>query len=429
MYTAAFVYALWLAIHPFIPGTAAFKWRAGRAIAKTAHTVIGKFTALQCLDAPAKGRVRPQVRRYAIELARVDFRTNFFLTPFLIAIFLAALFWMIFGPVYVYYVLIGQSATVTLPQPWAFDPNDPLLNAGGVGTVAAFCSLLVLLSCSAGRGYFYYLTFGFVVCAVILYRLLVASSATAIETSSAETLVSLIGAANFFFLSLCLGVGGVSLGRTIQWRRRALHPEAVVVCTLLDMLTILEDHPVEWIDTAHRQKLLSNIENTATCIQCNLYRNLRIKDRLLAYWVKERTGKIATAMRGLQKWVLAPNGNTRADLIKRLSAHLSHAAVGEWDLLEQAEPEKVSGKQFWWTRVIPTFRAVLSGAVLIVGFFYMQRTPLALQGPIAEYVKIGVFLWAALSVLSILDPKYDVKISGLKDIGQLLIPGKGKDKE
>jgi hypothetical protein len=62
----------------------------------------------------------------------------------------------------------------------------------------------------------------------------------------------------------------------------------------------------------------------------------------------------------------------------------------------------------------------------MLGLLTVQRTSLAIEGQLANYLKAGATLWAMISYLGLFDPQYLAKLAIIKD---LATPFTAKDKE
>jgi hypothetical protein len=109
----------------------------------------------------------------------------------------------------------------------------------------------------------------------------------------------------------------------------------------------------------------------------------------------------------------------------RIVSTLQNSAAGSWDSLERKVPEKFPELRFLRFRARAFLRTILISALPLSVLLVVQQTPLALTGSVSDYAKIGGLLWAAVVLLSALDPLYE---SRMKDLTQF-IPFLGKKKE
>ncbi|HEY9620687.1 MAG TPA: hypothetical protein V6C78_09975 [Crinalium sp.] len=215
------------------------------------------------------------------------------------------------------------------------------------------------------------------------------------------------------------------LEHSFQGQKKALYPDSLIVSWLVDTLVLVEIRSTDWTDVTIRKQILSNLEKLAVLIQHDLSRTLPSGDIATDLWQRESAAQKAAAVRSLKKWVCHPKADTREQLIKRLSNDLVHVATGNWDALERIAPEK--GVQLWRNWIIFMSRLLFKASLPLLLLWIFQQTPLALKGDPAQFVTIGVFILAALTLLMELDPNFGSRIATLKDITQLLsVPGRDR---
>jgi hypothetical protein len=202
-----------------------------------------------------------------------------------------------------------------------------------------------------------------------------------------------------------------------------LYPDVVLVTGLVTILSLVEREWAKWTNIDFKRQLMAEVETVALCIERDLPRRLRTGDVTTDVWLRDRVQQMATALRGLKKWVSTPMPDTRDRFVEEVARSLVCAASGDWDGLSRAEPEKLSGPQLR-SYVLRVVRVLLASALPAVALWLLHQTRFAPRGEIAQYATVGVFLWAVFSVLSAFDPNFSTTASTVKEIAKTFIPGK-----
>jgi hypothetical protein len=212
-------------------------------------------------------------------------------------------------------------------------------------------------------------------------------------------------------------------------RKKRLYADAVLVSGLLILLAYVEEHEKQWNQMNFKKWVISELENLALGIEVYLFQSFRPHDSLTENWIKERSHEMAATVRKFKSWILTPMPDTPLQFKCRLGCALVHAASGAWDSLERTQITSISEPRRWHTRVLNWLGVILTGGIPLLLFELIQRMPtLKLPDPVAQYLHVGVLMWAALALIAAFDPLFGAKVTALKDVFQLLpIPGKKKD--
>ncbi len=208
----------------------------------------------------------------------------------------------------------------------------------------------------------------------------------------------------------------------------AHHPIVLLIDDLISILISIEDDHAGWVSLESKQRQLLWLEEAAKCIQDYLPRRLRCGDIVTDAWQKETTKQFAAALREKKRWLLTPKRDTYEYFVRSIAFTLICISDGNWDSLERREPEKPSFSQVWQSRIFVLLRAFCVALLPVVGFWVIQWTPLALKGTAHDAVAVGVFIWASLTFIALLDANFSTKISAIKDITSLLFPFRTNDK-
>lgn len=401
-----------------VPGTRQFRRRYQRKILKDAKDHLQRFAGLTVLDAESNRRLLRPVRHYVNLLSAIDTWRNSVVTlamsPFIVLgvlgicvgplvitkIWLQVSYsvWGWIGVFYLYLLVFGLAVIIVFP--WALLPRQALDYLAPTSLVLTWAFSVVVIYIGILRYAFVHQT-----APVGVLKYVVVSGLTGVVSYSVLLLPALAVVTPIEY--------------ALKRRRNAMHPDAVLVTGLLEILWLVERQPAKWTDLHFKRQLLSRLEEVASCIQHDLPRMLRTRDVATDLWLRGRAEQIAAAFRALKKWVSTPMADTRDQFIGRIADSLVHASAGDWDALTRMEVEQLSRPQLR-SRVLVALRVFLIAAIPMVVLWVVQRTPLALEAPAAGYASAGVFVWAALTVLAALDPLLAAKLAAFKDVSAVL---------
>ena len=406
------------------PGTQLFRRAYQRRILKLARKRLDLFKGLHTLDSQTKQRLLRPIRHSENRLSTVTTLQNDIDNIAINVIAVLAVSWL----------YISNSTTTGM---W-YNINHSLLTRVSIWTISCFFSpiVLIMLMLPFTVKLHRYLNFAsfrlgwmsvvFIIYSMLVYR--VNSGNLSPEKPLGIILINaLVGGFGCLLVGLFLSlIVALPVRLSLYRRKRKLYPDLLIIDRLLTMLSHVENNTIAWNKLRFKQHLLFNTEQIAALMQHDLPLQLKSGDIATDLWISERFRKIAAAIRGLKKWIVTPKSDTREQFKEHLANCLIYAASGDWDSFEQSEPEKLSHPQHWRSQIGTTVRVIISGTTPIFIWGIVQQTVLAIEGAIAEYVTIGVILWAVITFLTSLDPLYGSKITAIREITQLLPFSSGK---
>ena len=222
-------------------------------------------------------------------------------------------------------------------------------------------------------------------------------------------------------LQICLAVLVITVHNIDRRRWSAQFPDAVIITELLNTLYQIEKESAHWTELDFKRALMRRLEFIAVHIQRDLPRHLRSGDSATDVWLEKTTQKMAAAMREKKKWILTPTPNTRESLMEHLKTDFTSAVLNNWDGFEKEEPEQLSRSQFVF-RVKELLEAFIKGALPLLAFLIVQRTPFAIADPTADYAMLAALGWLLVTVLLTVDPSSRDTLDVLKKFRELLSP-------
>jgi hypothetical protein len=104
-----------------------------------------------------------------------------------------------------------------------------------------------------------------------------------------------------------------------------------------------------------------------------------------------------------------------------------NAVTGTWDGVETAEEPPLS-RQDIKLRLGAMFVSLVEALLPAAVYFGARQLGYLPQGPLSDYVGLGVFLWALIVILLAIDPKFGEKVETVGKVVSLA-PGRSKKKE
>jgi hypothetical protein len=215
----------------------------------------------------------------------------------------------------------------------------------------------------------------------------------------------------------------------VQRRKKRMHTREVIIDELLSMLkqmdwSIYGLPGSGWSRFWHRETLTTQLETVASCIENNFGRYFPTGANSFNRWTEQTTAEMATGVREVIKWLVESGANTPARLRERVTKYFFAALAGDWGQFDRIPIEASSRREGIRSRIRAVVTALTTAVVPLLLLFVLTRLHI-LNEPLLTYVTVGAYIWAALSLLSLLDPQYSGKIAALKDLTSIL-PFAGK---
>ncbi len=221
----------------------------------------------------------------------------------------------------------------------------------------------------------------------------------------------------FLFPMILFGILGMFINtKVINWIE-SRYVETSIVDGIIEILVYEEAHPGDWARAKHKQHLLFRIEGLAICIEQHLPPRLLSADSDTDAWLKETMKRVATALRDKKKWILTPQENTRDDFLYNIASTLTFFVKGNWDALDQKEPEKITNRGIWHMVVsflLKAIKTLLNAAFPLILFFALQQTPYAFTGALYTGVVFFLILYEFVVFASALNPDFSARIADAK---------------
>jgi hypothetical protein len=230
-------------------------------------------------------------------------------------------------------------------------------------------------------------------------------------------------------------IAGSLLGMAADWvakaavglRRLANAADSKFVDKILSALEIVHHADRSWTSLSTKNALMRELEEAATIAKQALPRALRTGDEDTDVWLRKRCNEIAASLRAKKTWVCMPKSDTRDRIAESLTRCFLNAVTGTWDGVETAEEPPLT-RQDIKLRVRAMFVGLVEALLPAAVYFGAQRLGHLPQGPLSDYLGVGVFLWALIVILLAIDPKFGEKVETLGKVVSLA-PGRSKKKE
>lgn len=204
---------------------------------------------------------------------------------------------------------------------------------------------------------------------------------------------------------------------TGEWFRKNF--ASAMVLELSVLLGELSDESKAWEQPAVKRTMAARLERVARWIEDAMPGQLRCNDEATFAWLKEVSRDMAAYFRSLAQEIYLPGRGFPDTCYASVASAMEKILDGRWGELERTKPPHVALGQrvsplLSWSRNVAV--ALLPGAV----FFVSERIGLRIEPPTSSYVAAGAIIWAALSLLSGLDPYLKDKVNVLKEVSALL---------
>lgn len=202
-----------------------------------------------------------------------------------------------------------------------------------------------------------------------------------------------------------------------------------VINELLIVLLMLEKQPRQWNNMGYKKKLIAHVEEIAAIIERRMPSASTSEDGPANKWVKTIAEEIATGFRELIKWIITPKLDTREKLIAYISDCLVLASQGDWDRFPRSTPEKIPTPEAMRQKAIKLLRTLFIAFLPVSILTVISRVGNNMSPTIYTYISVGSYIWAILTLLSSLDPEYNVKLNTVKSLSELITgTARSKDK-
>lgn len=203
----------------------------------------------------------------------------------------------------------------------------------------------------------------------------------------------------------------------MRTRARRSFPQAFLTHVMVELLRTAEG--ARWPDIHERWGVARKLESVVGAMERALRRSSG--DLQTDAWVKHSCARIVAALREQKKRVLFPQEDTREEFLRFMTHALTCVVAGRWAALAQVDVPPIS-KLNWALWLAKGVRMVLTGFAPLAGVVILQRTSLQVSEPTYHALFLAGLLWAAISLLVLIDPDLGSRINMFKDLRNVL-PG------
>ncbi len=207
------------------------------------------------------------------------------------------------------------------------------------------------------------------------------------------------------------------------------NPDAVLVNSLLEILSILKGTPLRWNELSVKRALVAELETAASTLEEGMPSQLQTGNLADDRWLKEMASKNAAALRRLKRWVLMPKSDTKERFTEQVTTILISVLKGDWDGLPRVEPDSISISERWAFRIGGGVRIVVTGFLPAAAVWACSKFEILTPGPFFEYLAGASLVWALVVTISSLDPLYSARVDAFKHLFQLGASIKSKKPE
>jgi hypothetical protein len=257
-----------------------------------------------------------------------------------------------------------------------------------------------------------------------------------VEWGSIKISIQTIALAIFgiILISSVIAVLFIARLEALRKQHHSANPHVDMARAVFQALVLLQNAGERWSAPDVRAEAISLIGTAATLGRQYLFQKFVTLDEQTLAWRTRQGLRVSIKLAQKQTWLMTPKEDTRDKLFDCLGKVLIGLLSGTWDQLELASDEEVAavaqikdgeGVIRRVGRITLSVTRTLAVALLPAIFYIILEqaklltdvTPAALS-----YLKIGLFLWAALSFMLLLDPLLKEKLATVKEAVQLLKP-------
>jgi hypothetical protein len=401
--------------------------RLHRQAKKSRKKLATEFSKLASVPEKAKTVLNPRLRHYSNQLAVARMWQEDIESPVFIIFFVA----FVLAVFYLPYAIVSH-----IPRPGF----SSLKHSPGLSVLGVAAGLLLLLIpvifgmaySKLGKRFIAYSTITLIWFVLGLISALILGSYLIYETPNEGAgllrllvLAGMFGVVSFLASGMLFLAAADFLETRFERSTRRMFPTAVIVNELVDLLYQTETKSKRWPEVDFRRELLFRLNVIAVCIERHLSQSLLTDEEIVNGKIKETCARIAADVRATASSVVFSKRDTEETFKTYLTQCLIHVDGGQWGLMKQTKPQAVSTPKRLRTRAKAILTGVLSASIPLVGLVFLWRWSIV-EGPLLGYLTGGSVAWAALSLISQLDPDYGNKLRALEKFG---IPNPGKSSE
>lgn len=221
------------------------------------------------------------------------------------------------------------------------------------------------------------------------------------------SLLVAVGIGVFFLLLTAVQGAITSLGNR---RSSALYPRATVAYYLVGAEWIAGGG--KWLHLVEaRTILLEELEFAARALEHDMPRKTASGDPVTDAWLVEQLAQAAAAIRELKHHVVLP----AADSVETLATKLHEIAVAftknRWSELPKAEVKRLSVRTAG-VRLLEIVRSIVIAAIPLGAVTLLS----ALKVQVPELVMVAAYVWAAVSIITVIDPDFASRLKTVKEV-------------
>jgi hypothetical protein len=408
--------------------------RRVRRLRANAKQRLKSFQNLRALDTETKRRLAASVRHYEIRMAAMEMWQSAITMS--VGLFMVLLSYLaIFVPPYAavrYMPSVNKNFTL-----WQSEFGVAYVIALGMIALVIFLMPITFLALLPKR-FREYMAFESVtftwlgtlllICAIVLWRLLLLLRERSLGTFSQAAAVIMMGMFSYLLMMVIVIPLGNLLRSNLKRRMARLAPDAVIVDGFLKVLSLTESKGKRLLRVDTKRELVATLEEVASCVERYLPGRLETRDFITDGELRKTSEQMAAGVRDLMAQLFNAKSDTSIEFKSRVTDYFKRAARGHWGSFPLVEPKRLSRPEILQSQLKALARGIVSAAVPIVLLLLVKRLGVVPEGQLLTYLTVGSYIWAALTLLSHVDQNYSAKLGALKDVTALL-PSPKKDKD
>jgi len=190
-------------------------------------------------------------------------------------------------------------------------------------------------------------------------------------------------------------------------------PDIRVTGTLITLLRNLHKAPYRFDTVRVKGLVCQDLEHVAVYVQTRLPGALALSDSGTRESLRQRCADAAAYLRQLQVRVALSDASTVSDLRVIVAHYVAIFTVSEYGLLPA---ETAAGRRGVLASIFRVTRTLVLAVIPIGCLIAARKFGVTLARPVNDEVVLVTLLWAAINLVSIIDPAYRARIEDMNNV-------------
>ena len=205
--------------------------------------------------------------------------------------------------------------------------------------------------------------------------------------------------------------------RTLRW-----NPDFPVIAALIALLRRLHSSPASLNRTGSKAAICKRLEYLAVYFEQRFPARLALSDQFARAALQKKCDSGAAYLRDLQVRVALSDGSTLQELRNDVARHIAIIVLGSYGSLPHGTPRTSKPRRSY--QLASLCRTLLVAAIPICSIIGARYAGLRLTHDFGSWAIAAALIWAAISIIPVIDPMYKIK---MQDFNSILRIARGAD--